>query len=151
MFLFRTCSLIIITPPAPIMHTCRVITANADTDGTKHREATPAENNNKHCGAVWHGEAGAKDAHFPLPPMADEPPLRPPPYRAQMFPIKGPRQPLRPEYVNQDKEPFRERGLRGCTLLFSLSLGYNRHFQDGEPPPPVPRGHRRLRRSEQNM
>lgn len=131
-------------PTGVTLPSCRVIAANAERRLRQKIIISIVAR----CGVAKQVQ---KTPTFPSPQWLTNPPPPPPlPYHAQMFPIKGPRQPLRPEYVNQHKEPFRERRLRGCTLLFSLSLGYNTHFQDGEPPPPVPRGHRRLERSEQN-
>lgn len=70
-------------------------------------------------------EAGAKTPTFSSP-IPDEPP-----YHTQMFPIKGTHKPLHPEYVNHDKDPFKQRDSANCTLLLSFSVCYNPHFKSG--------------------
>lgn len=88
-------------------------------DGTNNTGS--GSRNNGHCEQCT--KAGAKTPTFPSP-VPDMPP-----YHTQMFLIKSTYKPLHPEYVNQDKEPFRWRDWAWRTLPFSFSVSHNTPFQ----------------------
>lgn len=106
----------------------------------KQHEATPADIISI---VEQRTEAGATTPTLSSP-IPDKPP-----YHTQMFPIKGTHKPLHPEYVNQDKDPFKHRVSENCTLLLSFSFFYNTHFKSASCLFFPPRGHICLERQEQ--
>lgn len=102
---------------------------------------------NKHCGAAYRSRCN--NAHFILPH-----PWQTPISHTDVSHQRT-HKPLHPEYVNQDKDPFKHRVSENCTLLLSFSSFLQYALQDCKLPSLFfffflpPRGHICLERQEQ--